>query len=57
MDIQIKKYMKKKNKKKSITKMINKRQMRAEWNFSVRMLLGFNNKEIHGRVSTTVHNG
>jgi hypothetical protein len=49
--------MEKKNKKKSITAMINEMQMRREWNFSVRLLLGLDNKEIHGRVSTKVHNG
>jgi hypothetical protein len=48
--------MKKKKKIKSITAMIDEMQMRVEWDFSVRLLLGVDNKEIHGTTNTTVHN-
>jgi hypothetical protein len=48
--------MKRKNKKKSITSMINEMQMRREYNFAHRLILGWNNKEIHGATNITVHN-
>ena len=43
----IKKYMKKKNKKKSVVDRINEIQMRMEWDFASRELRGYTDKEIH----------
>jgi hypothetical protein len=48
--------MKKKKKKKSNTDRINEKQMRVEWDFAVRELLEYTNKEIHGATNITVHN-
>jgi hypothetical protein len=44
-------------KKKNITDRINEMQMRREWNYANRLILGWSNKEIHGAINTTVHNG
>jgi hypothetical protein len=49
--------MKKKNKKKSVIDRINEKQMRMEWDYATRELLGYTDKEIHGTTDTTVHNG
>ena len=49
--------MEKKNKKKSITAMIKEMEMRREWNYAHRLILGWSNKKIHGTIDTTVHNG
>ena len=50
--------MKKKNKKKkSVVDRINERQMRVEWDFASSELRGYTNKQIHGTVNITVHNG
>jgi len=49
--------MKKKNKIKTITEIIDEMQMRREWNFGVRELLGYTNEQIHGTTNITVHNG
>ena len=49
--------MKKKNKIKTITDIINEQQMRREYNYANRLILGWSNKEIHGAINTTVHNG
>jgi hypothetical protein len=48
--------MKKKKKNKTITDRINEKQMRMEWDFSVRLLLGIDNKGIHGTTNITVYN-
>lgn len=40
--------IKKKKKNKSMTDIIDEMQMRREWDFSVRLLWGFDNKKIHG---------
>ena len=53
----MKKYMKKKNKKKSVVDRINERQMRMEWDYAVRELRGYTDKEIHGTINIKVHNG
>ena len=53
----IKKYMKKKNKKKSVVDRINERQMRVEWDYATRELRGYTDKEIHGTINIKVHNG
>jgi hypothetical protein len=44
-------------KKKTVTDRINEMQMRREWNYANRLILGWSNKEIHGAINTTVHNG
>jgi hypothetical protein len=49
--------MKKKNKKKSVVDRINEKQMRMEWDYAARELRGYTDKEIHGKISDTIHNG
>lgn len=39
--------MNKKKKNKTITDIINKIQIRREYNYATRLILGYSNKEIH----------
>jgi hypothetical protein len=48
--------MKKKKKNKTITEIIDEMQMRREYNYATRLILGYSNKEIHGTINFRIHN-